>query len=408
MVHGGLCLAALDDGTPLFVEHAIPGELVEATLRFRKGRTWFAAATRIVEPSPHRVAAPCPYVPECGGCDLQHVAYPHQLTIKRDVVEDALRRQGIAPPAVTRVHGMDEPWRYRWRGEFHVVPEGGGGQEGAGLGFNRARSWHPIAVDDCLIHHGRITSALATLRDLVRTAGTAELATLHLTAGEEGRELLLSPNPARGLDAAAIDAIPGLPDGGRVSTGSTTLHWRGLTIRVTAAAFMQVNWTQMDVLYQCVVDALGDCTGLRIVDAYAGIGVLAVYLASTAREVVCIEGNRDSARTGVLNARVNDVASRVRYVAEAVEVSLGRVMAAEPVDRLILDPPRAGCGGRVTGLLALTGPERIVYMSCDPATLARDLHVLVASGPYAVDALDIIDMFPQTHHVECAVSLSRR
>jgi 23S rRNA (uracil1939-C5)-methyltransferase len=404
MVHGGLCLAHDDQGATVLVEGGIPGEEVEVAPRYKKGATTFAEVVRVIEPSPHRVTPPCPYVPACGGCQLQHVAYAHQVDLKRDIVLDALHRQHIEHP-VPRVHGVDDPWRYRLRGEFHVIP--GSADRAPALGFNRARSWRPIAVDDCLIHHPRITTALPALRTLIATSGKPDLGTLHLTAGEEGQELLVRPKPPRGLAPGALDAGLDLPDGGRVSTTSTTLRWRGLTFRVTADAFIQVNWAQMDVLYQCAVDALGGHAGLRVVDAYAGIGVLACHLAVDAREVVCIESNRGAAQLGVLNARVNDVDDRVHYVLSPVEDALPTVAAAEMADHVILDPPRAGCAGRVTGWLALAGPARVVYVSCDPATLARDLHVLVASGPYRVDAIDVVDMFPQTYHVESVVSLIR-
>ena len=407
MVHGGLCVAHDEAGVTVLVDAAIPGELVEAELRFRKGRTWFATARRALEASPDRRSAPCPYVPECGGCQWQHIDYQRQLHLKREIVVDALARQHVAVPAAVPVHGMAEPWRYRWRGEFHVVP-GAEGMNDAGLGFNRARSWHPIAVEDCLIHHAAITSSLPVLRQTVRSGGSRELGTLHLTAGEAGRELLLRPKPRSALSVTAIDAAAhDMPGGLRLSTDSTTLTWRGHSFRVSPDAFIQVNWTQMDTLYDAALRGLGDCSGARVVDAYAGIGILATHLASSAAEVVCVESNRAAARLGVLNARMNDVDARVRYVVAPVERALPEVGGAGGIDRVLLDPPRAGCGGAVTGWLALAGPERIAYVSCDPATLARDLHVLVASGPYALDALEIVDMFPQTHHVECVATLTR-
>ena len=136
--------------------------------------------------------------------------------------------------------------------------------------------------------------------------------------------------------------------------------------------------------------------------------MLSAVLAGEAREVVCIESNRSAAAMGRLNARINEVADRVRYVVAPVESALPEVAGAGRVDGLVLDPPRAGCGGQVTGWLALAGPPRVVCVSCDPATLARDLHVLVASGPYAVDSVDVVDMFPQTYHVETVVALRRR
>jgi 23S rRNA (uracil1939-C5)-methyltransferase len=404
MVHGGLCLAHDDQGATMLVEGGIPGEEVEVSIRYRKRSTTFAEVVRVLEPSPHRVTPPCPYVPECGGCQLQHIDYEHQVELKREIVLDALHRQHIEHPA-PQVHAAADPWRYRLRGEFHVIP--GTERTPPALGFNRARSWRPIAVDDCLIHHPRITTSLPALRTLIATSGNPELSTLHLTAGEDGKELLVRPKPPRGLAPDALDAGLELPDEGRVSTTSTTLRWRGLTFRVTADAFIQVNWAQMDVLYQCAIDALGGHAGLRVVDAYAGIGVLACHLAVEAREVVCIESNRGAAQLGVLNARVNDVSDRLHYVLSPVEDALPAAAASEMADAVILDPPRAGCAGRVTGWLALAGPARIVYVSCDPATLARDLHVLVASGPYRVESVDIVDMFPQTYHVESVVSLVR-
>ncbi len=404
MVHGGLCLAHDDQGATMLVEGGIPGEDVEISVRYRKGSTSFAEVVRVVEPSPHRVTPPCPYVPKCGGCQLQHVTYAHQVELKRDIVLDALHRQHIEHPA-PRMYAVEDPWRYRIRGEFHVIA--GTESTPPALGFNRARSWRPIAVDDCLIHHPRITTALPALRKLLNSSATNALGTLHLTVGEEGQELLIHAKPTKGLASGALDGGLDLPDGGRVSTTSTTLRWRGMTFRVTPDAFIQVNWAQMDVLYQCVIEALGGHAGLRVVDAYAGIGVLASYLAVDAREVVCIESNRGAAQLGVLNARVNDVAERMHFVLSPVEDALPRVGAAEMADVVILDPPRAGCSGRVTGWLALAGPERVVYVSCDPATLARDLHTLVASGPYRVDSLDIVDMFPQTYHVETVVQLTR-
>jgi 23S rRNA (uracil1939-C5)-methyltransferase len=406
MVHGGLCLARVDGGLTLFVENAIPGELVEARLRYRARGSWFAEIANVLEPSQDRISAPCPYVPDCGGCQLQHVAYKRQLDLKREVLADAMRRQGIAVPTDVGMHGMEHPWRYRHRGEFHVVA-GERGVEDAGLGFNRARSWRPIAVDDCLIHHRHITDALPMLREVVHRGGTPGLHTLHLTAGEDG-ELLVRGNPRNALRIDAIQAAASAPGSGLLSTEWTTLRWRGRTYRVRADTFIQVNWEQMDVLYGRVVAGLKGYAGRRVVDAYAGIGILACYLAGDAAEVVCIENNRAAARTGLLNARVNDVAERVRYIPSAVEDALPGLASEGAFDMLVLDPPRAGCDGRVTAWLALAGPPRVVYVSCDPATLARDLHVLVASGPYEIEALDIVDMFPQTYHVESVVVMNRR
>ena len=407
MVHGGLCIAHDDSGATVMVDAAIPGELVDAEVRYRKRKTVFATARLVIEADADRVAPPCPYVPECGGCQWQHITYPRQVALKREILIDALTRQRVPLPAAIGVHVMEDPWRYRRRGEFHVV-RGSGDDTRVALGFNRARSWRPIAVDDCRIHAHAITAALPVLRDLAQSdppENAPRLDTLHVTAGDDG-ELLVRGKPRQALAADAVDRVAmSSARAPRLSLDGMTLRWRGHTYRVTPESFIQVNWEQMDVLYERVLDALGDVTGLRIADAYAGIGVLSAHLAARAAEVICIESNRSAARMGLLNARMNDVAERMRYIAEPVERALPQLGAN--VDAVILDPPRAGCESAVTAWLALAGPARIVYVSCDPATLARDLHVLVASGPYELAALDVVDMFPQTYHVESVAALRR-
>ncbi len=402
MVHGGVCLGRLDDGTALFVDGALPGETVEVELHHRKGSVWFANTVDVVAASAHRVDAPCPYYGECGGCQLQHIAYAQQLELKTEIVRDAMRRQHVVLPGDLPVHSMADPWRYRWRGEFHVVP-GKAGMADALLGFNRMRSWRPVAIDDCLIHHPRITASLPALRGLVRTAAS-DLTVLHLTAGEDGDELLLRPRPQSALRPAAVDEHAREADE-RWSTTFTTLRWRGLSFRVSPDTFIQVNWGALDALYGAALRGLGPVGGHSVVDAYAGIGVLACELARQGARVVCIENNRDSARLGVLNAAMNGCADRVRYLHDAVEDAIAA--AAGDADAVVLDPPRAGCHPRVTGWLALAGPPDIVYVSCDPATLARDLGLLTVSGPYRIHAFELVDMFPQTHHVECVVTLRR-
>jgi len=410
MVHVGACLARTETGETVLVDGAIPGELVDAEIAGRRGGVTRARTLVALEPSPDRVSPPCPYVPECGGCDMQHVAYDRQLELKREVLRDCLRRQHVEMPGELPVRGMTDPWRYRWRGEFHVVP-GRSGIADAGLGFNRARSWRPIAVDDCLIHHPAITSALPELRDAVRRGATDQLAVLRLTVGAAGGELLVRPRPARALDPVALEAAALATAGGaRWVIDATTLRWRGWSFRVGGDTFVQVNQSQMETLYGAALESLGTVTGERVVDAYAGVGVLSVALGDAvgeAGEVICIEANRSAALLGVLNARLNGVEARLRYLAQPVEAALGGVLTAAPVGAVLLDPPRAGCAGTVTALLALAGPARLVYLSCDPATLARDLRILATLGPYEVTRLELVDMFPQTHHIECVAALQR-
>jgi 23S rRNA (uracil1939-C5)-methyltransferase len=391
MAHGGACIAHAE-GTTIFVEGAIPGETVIAELRYSKAKVWFAKTTEVIQASPHRVEAPCPYFGECGGCQLQHVDYGYQVELKKEVVMAAMHHAKVELPSVS-VHPCTKQHGYRWRGEFHVI--------GEQLGFNRMGSWDKIPVDDCLIHHETIRKALPALRDLIRE--TKGLHNVHLTVGDGGKELLVVGKPQSALpdDVVAQHA----PDGAQWSTDSVTLRWRDLIFRARSESFIQVNQHQAGVLYDLALGMLGETEGKTVVDAYAGIGMLSCAVAKQAGRVICIENNRDAASLGVLNAKLNGMEDRIEWIPEPVEDSLSN--AAAKCDALIVDPPRAGCDSRVTGWLALAGPPKIVYISCDPATMARDLKLLTVAGPYKVEDFAVVDMFPQTYHVECVAQLNR-
>ena len=399
MVHGGACLCRYE-GTAIFVDGAIPGEEVVAELRYRKKKTWFARVVGVIHASDARVEPPCPYFGECGGCQLQHAAYAKQLELKQGIVEDALRRQHVDFGDIV-AHGMPDPWRYRWRGEFHVVRNGD-----VGLGFNRQRSWRPIAVDDCLIHHRTITDQLPRLRELIAEHGSEKLSLVHLTVGENGEEILLRDKPKGSIAKDAIDRMA-VDSPVRWSTTQTMLRWDGRLFAVTPESFIQVNQGQAKVLYRCVTDALTKSGAKRVVDAYAGAGMLAILLADSVETITCIESNRSAVAMGRLNAEMNGVLPKVHFVCDLVENSLAQALRETSCDTVILDPPRAGCENSVTALLALAGPPHLIYVSCEPSTLARDLRVLTGSGPYRIVSTEIVDMFAQTYHVETVVVMER-
>ena len=402
MVHGALCLATLEDGVKLFVEGGIPGEDAEVELLFSKKRTWFGRVRKVLSPSEYRVDAPCKYYGDCGGCQLQHVDYGYQLSLKKEIVADALRRQHVTFPEIA-THGMEDPWRYRRRGEFHVIP-GIAGMQDAQLGFNRQRSWKPIAVDDCLIHHKTITDSIKPLRALIAAGAKPELSTLHLTVGDDGRELLINAKPKGTINPEVLDTAAESADY-NWSTSQTSLAWRGRKFEVTPQSFIQVNQTELDTLYSLVLSGLGAYD--LIVDAYSGVGMLATVLAERAQTVICIESNPNAVSMGRLNADLNGVSDRIEWILDKVETALPAAVSGMACDAIVLDPPRAGCESNVTAFLALAGPPKIVYVSCEPSTLARDLRVLSGSGPYEIESVDAVDMFPQTHHVETVVVMAR-
>ncbi len=400
--HGGAAVAR-DGGKVWLVSYALPGEVVEAEPRGRQGGVAVAAATRVLEGSPHRVAAPCPYFGACGGCQLQHAAYEHQLELKRQVVDEAWTRAGLRLPADTPVLGMADPWRYRIRGEFEAVA----GPEGWRFGFHRMRSHSVMAIDSCVIHDERIERALPAFGQAADELGIKGLQNLLLTVEPQGPGLLWrlrfhGREPRWPRDDYARRVAELLPDQVLLDDAMTLELW-GMTFRVRSGTFVQTNYRQMLVLYRTALDMLAAQEKDRVLDLYAGIGTISVAAARDAGGVAAIEENPHAVQLGRLNARING--ARVEYMGGRVEgalreIRLGRFTAA------ILDPPRAGCEPAAIAELIRLGLDRLVYVSCEPSSHARDLAALVRGG-YRVRRAAIVDMFPQTYHIESVALLER-
>ena len=400
--HGGAAVAR-DDGKVWLVNYALPGEVVEAEPRGRQGGVAVAAATRVIEPSPHRVAAPCPYFGACGGCQLQHAAYAHQLELKRQVVEEAWSRAGLRLPPDTAVLGMDDPWRYRIRGEFEALATAGGWR----FGFHRMRSHSVLPIDSCLIHDQRIERALPAFARAANELQLQDLQNLLLTVEPAGPGLLWrmrfrGREPRWPRDEFAHRVAELLPESTLLDDAMSLEFW-DLTFRVRSDTFVQTNFRQMLVLYRTALDMLAAKSDERVLDLYAGIGTISVAVARHAASVAAIEENPHAVQLGRLNARINS--ARVEYLPGKVEavlrgIRLGQHQAA------ILDPPRAGCEPAALAELIRLGPDRLVYVSCEPSTHARDLIGLVRGG-YRVRRAAIVDMFPQTYHIESVALLER-
>jgi 23S rRNA (uracil1939-C5)-methyltransferase len=400
--HGGAAVAR-DDGKVWLVSYALPGETVEAEPRGKQGGVAVAKATKVLEASPHRVAAPCEYFGECGGCQLQHARYAHQLELKRQVVEEAWARAGLRLPPDAAVLGMDDPWRYRIRGEFEAVA----GPDGWRFGFHRLRSHSVLPIDSCLIHDERIENALPAFARAANDLRLVGLQNLLLTVEPRRKGLLWrmrfhgrEPNWPRVEFAHRVAEL--LPDVTLLDDAMSLEFW-DLTFRARSDTFVQTNYRQMLVLYSAALDMLHAAPGESILDLYAGIGTISVAVARSGAAVTAIEENPHAVSLGRLNARINSAA--VQYLPGRVEealrqVRLGRHQAA------VLDPPRAGCEPAALAELIRLGPERIVYISCEPSTHARDLVGLVRGG-YRVRRAAIVDMFPQTYHIESVALLER-
>ncbi len=396
VAHGGHCVARLD-GRVVFVRHTLPGERVRARLTDAgEGRSfWRADAVEVVEASPDRVPSPWPAAGPggVGGGELSHVALPAQRAWKRAVLEEQLRRlaHDDRPVEVVGAPGDDERGGLAWRTRIELVAD-----EAGRAGMYRHRSHDVVPLVDMPL----ASEAVAALRLFDRRWPAGGRIEAVVPAGAAGGVVLVGGRP--------FDLSRGRPDP-RENARSTVReevttpagHW---TYRVSAAGFWQVHREAPAVLVDAVLGAAGDLDGARVLDLYSGAGLFTLPLADAVGEggsVLAVEGDDRAVRDA--RRLVHD---RPQVTLHAGDV--GRVLAAGagPADVVVLDPPRTGAGRRVVAEVAQRGPERVVYVACDPAALARDVAFFADAG-YRLDAVRGHDLFPMTHHVEAVALLTR-
>jgi len=410
--HGGACIAR-EDGKVWLVNYALPGEVVEAEPRGRQGGVDVASALQVIEKSPHRVPPECPhfgpgasqpdFLTRCGGCQWQHAAYEYELLLKRQIVADAWRRAGMELPAGTEVVGMVDPWRYRIRGEFEAIETAGGVR----FGFHPMRSHTVQPISTCPIHDERIERAIKAFAQAASELHVRGIQNLLLTV-EPGGPGLLWRLRFRGRIAGRPNAeLAGrvaelLPDQVLLDEAMSLEFW-GMTFRVYSDTFVQTNYRQMLVLYETALDMLAPAKGDQVLDLYAGIGTISSAVARKAESATAVEENPHAVQLGRLNARINS--AKVDYMPGKVETALRQVRIGRH-SAAVLDPPRAGCEPEALAEIIRLGPERLVYISCEPSTHARDLAALTRGG-YRLERAAIVDMFPHTYHIESVALLKR-
>jgi 23S rRNA (uracil1939-C5)-methyltransferase len=414
---GGLGLAHAE-GKTVMVALAAPGDRLRVHVEREKGTVCFASIVEILEASPHRIEPPCPYFGRCGGCDFQQMSSRAQLDAKVEMIKDCLHRIGkiesIPPFQITPA---PNEWRYRSRAQWQYEADQ------KHLGYYESGSRRVCDVVECAVLVPALQSTLAHLRQ--------EMAEDSLP--EDARYF----RGVVGDDGVAVSSGVGEPSpGGSVRQGRAREIQRkinGQSYRLDAESFFQTN---EDLMPELIEGAIGEAAGETAIELYSGVGLFTLPLARRFKRVIAVEENRNAAQfarrnladASLTNAEVvaADVAvwldlkcggrtqRRRRFGSDLRRVSQpgnegenqSAVAAdARQIDFLLLDPPRAGAESRVIDGILQINPKRICYVSCDPATLARDLRKIIAGG-YSLDSIAAFDMFPQTHHVETIAHLT--
>ena len=379
--HQGETVGRRDDGKIVLAAYGIAGERVVVEVREEHPSHIVAEVVEVLRPSPERVEPRCPHFGVCGGCQLQHISYEEQGRIKQQVLADQLRQiGGIVNPPVSPILAAENPWNYRNNARFTVRREGV-------TGFTHWHTHRFEPIDECQIMDTRIN-------DIKRKLDGALI----------NRERQLAVRIGRNTgDTLVHPALNGRGDELGVETGqdSHTERLFNVPFKVSAASFFQVNTAQAERMIALVRDRLRPAPSDTIVDAYAGVGTIAALLAPMCGRVIAIEESAAAVRDAEINLAPFP---NVEMILAKTEEALPELN--ERVDAVILDPPRQGCYPEVIDAIRRLQPRRIVYVSCDPATLASDLNRLILGG-YTLTDVTPVDMFPHTYHIESVSTLER-
>lgn len=435
LTHDGSGVAKVD-GYALFVPNALPGETTEVKVIKTKKGYGFARLLNVEKTSEHRVEPPCPIFYKCGGCQIQHMDYEAQLTSKQKQVKDVMERVAKLPNVpVHPVLGMEDPWRYRNKSQVPVAFQHGE----LVAGFYAKRSHSIVDMDECIIQHKENDIVVQTVKRLAKE--------LHISAyDEEKHNGVLRHIVARygkttdqvmvvlvtkgkklprqeELIAGIKEHVPGVVSivqnvnsertnvifgkHTEVLWGETYLYdeINGIRFAISARSFYQVNPDQTNRLYSKALE-YADLNGSEtVIDAYCGIGTISLFLAQKARHVYGVEIVPEAITDAKRNAKLNHIDNATFAVGEAEKVIPWWHAQGIHADVIVVDPPRKGCDEALLTTMLDMKPKRIVYVSCNPGTLARDLRIL-EDGGYETQEVTPVDMFPQTTHVECVAVLT--
>jgi 23S rRNA (uracil1939-C5)-methyltransferase len=429
------------DGYVIFVPGGIPGDRVRVRLDQARSRFGRGVIESIEQPSPDRVEAPCPYFGRCGGCRLQHVAYPAQLAWKAKQVADVLERLGgVTGFELRPIIGAPEIYGYRNKMEF-TVTRGAHVHDQVVVGLHEANRYDSVLdVDRCLLQSDAMNALLDETRRFFveqrlsiydQESGEGLLRFLMLREGRRTGEVMVNVVTA----APAVSELAPLPDRLRSRTPETSSvvmnvnpkkasvaagveehllggrdHVReqlgGLTFQISANSFFQTNTVQAERLFAVVLEAAELGGGETVFDLYAGTGAISLLLARRCHRVYGIEVAQAAVDDAGRNAAANGIDNCVFLAGEVRFVLPSLIAQGVSAEVVVADPPRAGFHPKALHALVRLGPSRIVYVSCNPATLARDLGELVQSG-YRLRWVQPVDMFPHTPHIEAVARLDK-
>ena len=421
LVYGGDGLAH-HEGHTVFVPLVLPGELVQIESSARKKKFIRGRLERVVEPSADRVPAPCPHFGRCGGCQYQHMPYEAQLRYKAEILRETLGRLGRIQWTGTIETQASPPFGYRNRAQWKLRPNQEGAAESAGIGYFEMGSTKLCAVTECTILSPRLAETFSRLRQIVSQSkflSAVDEIEAFADSGDEKILLNLSAerlaDSAESMAAALRESLPNvesiLIQDRRADTfhlagpGYLTYAAAGAQFRVGHLSFFQVNRFLIEPLVDAVI---GKTRGRLALDLFAGVGLFTVALAKQFERVIGVESNLAAAKDLEDNLKKSGGASPSSRNITA-EGFLSRWH--ETPDLVVIDPPRAGVETEALAHLKKLAPARIHYVSCDPATLARDLATLAGTdgaNPYEIESINLFDIFPQTYHMEVLVRLRRR
>lgn len=437
LTHDGAGVAKVE-GYPLFIPGALPGEEVEIHVQKTMKNYGFARLVEVTKASPNRVEPPCHVFDECGGCQLQHLSYEGQLLQKQKTVRDALERIGkLQNVPVHAVKGMENPWRYRNKSQIPFAERDGK----VVAGFFQTRTHHIVDTDVCIIQGEEADELMATLKRELHIIGmdaydektnrgmlrhlvvrkaraTGELMVVLVTRTKkfpqkeeaialikrvvpEVTSIMQNVNSQKtnvifGNETIVLDGKPFIVD---------TIG--GINFEISARSFYQVNAEQTEVLYKQALDYAQLTGDESVIDAYCGIGTISLFLAQQAKEVYGVEIVPQAIEDAKRNAALNGI-TNAHFEAGPAEVVIPKWYAeGKRFDVLVVDPPRKGCDVELLETILAYKPKRVVYVSCNPATLARDLRIL-EDGGYKTREVQPVDMFPHSSHVEVVCNMELR